>query len=171
MSRRGERKLGEAMALLAKLLSSQTRDRPVDHGEPNSLVKWPAAQPWTSFTSRERRAYPNKMARPIQTLFRRAQLWPASRATWPPSTTAPSRGALPLGRLRRALVSGEHFVAVAPGSGISWPVPVSMRLSFIHFQFSWSSSGHSERNFRPPSPALTLFSPLTLGVTPGVEFI
>lgn len=110
-------------------------------------------------------------ARPIQILFRRAQLWPASRATWPPSITAPSPGALAFGRLRSALVSGEHFVTEELGSGISCPVFVSMRFSLIHCQFSWSSSGHSLRNLRPPSPAFTLLIPLAVGVTPGVALM
>ena len=43
-----------------------------------------------------------------------------------------------------------------------------MRCSFIQAQFSWSNSGHSVRNFNPPSPALTLLIPLAVRVTPGV---
>jgi hypothetical protein len=82
--------------------------------------------------------------------------------------TVPSPDPLPLGRRRSALVSGEHFGG-AFGSGRICPVFVSMRLSFIHFQFSSSSSGHSVRNLTPPSPALTLLMPLEVRVTPGVE--
>lgn len=86
-----------------------------------------------------------------------------------------------MGRRRKALVSGRQRLLVAEeedeeeaevslGSGISWPVVESIRLSFIHFQFSWSNSGHSLRNFNPPSPALTLLMPLVEGVTPGVAW-
>ena len=139
-----------------------------------AVVDWGAlkivrvSQPWTSLTSLESKAYPNMTATPIQTLLRCIHPWPASRATWPPPTTAPIFGALPLGRLRRAVVSGEHLAA-ALGSGISWPVLVSIRFSRIQFQLSWSSSGHSVRNFTPPSPAFTLLMPLAVGVTPGVD--
>ena len=72
-----------------------------------------------------------------------------------------------VGLRRSAEVSGEQLARAELGSGISWPVTMSMRLSFIHFQFSSSSSGHSARNFRPPSPAFTLLMPFFVAVTPG----
>ena len=126
-----------------------------------------AAQPWISAISRVMRAYPKMSPRPSQILCRRIQLCPASRATCPPSITTPRRGTLPVGRRRSAVASGEHVATVAFGSGVIWPVDTSIRLSFIHFQFSWSSSGHSVRNFSPPSPALMLLMPLVVAWTPG----
>ena len=65
---------------------------------------------------------------------------------------------------------GEQVIDVELGSGMIWPVAASTRFSFIHFQFSSSNSGHSVRNFSPPSPALTFPIPFTVAETPGTDF-
>lgn len=144
-----------------------------------------------SSNSRDRSAYPSTRPMHIHTLFLRNQLSPASLALCPPSTTTPNPVALPPpGLRRRAFVSGEQALLLlllllllplplllfsaskaSLGSGNICPVAGSTRLSCIHLQFSWSSSGHSARNFFPPSPALMFAIPLIVDVTPGTAFV
>ena len=114
--------------------------------------------------------YPMTIRPPTINLFLLIQLWPASRAAWPPSTTAPKPAPLPPSLLLSAAVSGEHALeAGAFGSGTVFPVAGSIRLDFIHFQFSSSNSGHSALNLTPPSPALTAPMPFVVAVTPGTD--
>ena len=116
-----------------------------------------------SSNSRDKSAYPSTRPMHIHTLFLRNQLSPASLALCPPSTTTPNPVALPPpGLRRRAFVSGEQALLLplllfsankaSLGSGNICPVARSTRLSFIHFQFSWSSSGHSCLLYTSPSP-------------------
>jgi hypothetical protein len=84
----------------------------------------------------------------------------------PPSTTAPAIGWLPLG-LRSAMPGAHAWLEPAGTAGsVTFPVAGSILFSFIHFQFSRSSSGHSLLNFAPPSPALIFpfCTPLPLSV-------
>ena len=104
-----------------------------------------------------------------QNLFLLNQLCPASRAALPSWTTAPTP-ALPPSRLLNAAASGEHCNVEPVASGSMRPVAGSILFSFIHSQFSASSSGHSNLNLAPPSPALILPTPFAVGCTPGVGF-
>jgi len=111
--------------------------------------------------------YTTKQPPTIQSLFLHTQPCPASRAAWPPCTTAPTPAVLPPSILRNVFVSGEQLMGSPSSSGSIRPVTGSMRCCAIQSQFSLSSSGHSALNLTPPSPALMFPTPLVVGWTPG----